>query len=135
MRPPPPPVLPLDSCLGMEVGLALREETLEWRPPLERCCWGVIAALSVTGWSAEEEEFLSRFPGLEEKGLSVGALPPWGLETEVMIAGLLLLVQPLRIPAMAKLRVAEVGVVGNSLRLDSERWLRLGSGGEGEGGV
>jgi hypothetical protein len=72
----------------------------------------------------------------EENGLPGGTLPEWGLEAEVIIAGLLpfMAVQPFRIPAAAKVRTV-VGVVGSSLKLDSERWLRLGRGGEGEGGV
>ena len=74
------------SCLGTVVGLALREDTLEWRPFLVRCC---VLAASVTGCSAEDDEFcehVSRFPGFEEKGLLSMGL---GLEEEVMIAGLL----------------------------------------------
>ena len=110
---------PPDNCRGREVGLALREETLEWRPFLDRCCCGAFAALSVTGCRAEEEELCKQLSRLEEKGLSTGTLPAWGLEEEVTMAGLLPIGQPLRTPAAAKL--LEVGVVGISLRLDRER--------------
>ena len=108
------------------MGLALSEDTLECRPFLVRCC---VLAASVTGCSAEDEEFcehVSKFPGLEEKGLLSMAL---GLEEEVIIAGLL----PFFHICWA-LVAASVGVLGTSLRLDSERWLRLGRGGEGEWG-
>lgn len=86
----------------------------------------------MTGWRAEEEEFcvhVCRFPGLEEKGLLSTAA--FGLEAEVTMAGLL----PFFHTCLASGGVVVVGVLGTSFRLDRERWVRLGRGGEGEAGV
>lgn len=88
----------------------LIEETLECRPFLVRC-W--VLAARVTGCRADDEEFcehVSKFPGLEEKQLST----PFGLEAEVMMAGLLPFFHDLNAPSVA---------VGDliSFRLDRER--------------